>query len=152
MTRINADLDPQYLTDQVLMAEYRELPMVYASLRRSLNAVNGDVNKLKKKIPQQFTLNKGHVTFFYDKLGFLSARYQRLINELTARGYDLDKTRQYSISEFDIQLCNSYQMTSVDKQVIVDRLLVRFDKRAGWYKFKRKEITKNEFVSNLALA
>lgn len=74
MTRINANLDSTILTDQHLMAEYRELPMVISSLRRSLKTQS--VNKVLKRIPKQFTLNKGHCLFFYNKLGFLGYRYE----------------------------------------------------------------------------
>ena len=61
MTRINA-VHPTVLTDQHLMAEYRELTMVMGSLKRSLNSKNG-----LPPIPEKYTLNAGHVTFFYNK-------------------------------------------------------------------------------------
>ena len=62
MTRINI-INVSELTDQHLIAEYREITMVPAALNRTINSRNGlDVNN----IPKEFTLNKGHVTFFYD--------------------------------------------------------------------------------------
>ena len=57
MTRINV-IDPIELTDQHLMAEYRELPMVMGSLKRTLASKTG-FNP--KKVPSKFTLNSGHV-------------------------------------------------------------------------------------------
>ena len=62
MTRINI-IDPAELHDQHLVAEYREIFMVGSSLQRSLKSANWD----PKNIPVSFTLNKGHVSFFYDK-------------------------------------------------------------------------------------
>ena len=59
MTRINI-IHPSELTDQHLIAEYRELFMVGSSLQRSLKSPSWNPNK----IPKKFTLNKGHVTFF----------------------------------------------------------------------------------------
>jgi len=59
MTRINI-INPSELTDQHLVAEYRELFMVGSSLQRSLKSPNWDVNNIQKK----FTLNRGHVMLF----------------------------------------------------------------------------------------
>ena len=60
MTRINV-IPVDQLTDQHLVAEYREMLMVPASLKRSLGSKNGMDTK---RIPKQYTLNTGHVYFF----------------------------------------------------------------------------------------
>jgi deoxyribonuclease (pyrimidine dimer) len=66
MTRINI-IPVEEFMDQHLSAEYRKITMVPASLTRTLLSKTGlDY----KKIPKSYTLNKGHVYFFYDK-GFL---------------------------------------------------------------------------------
>ena len=65
MTRINSNIDPKKLTDQHLMAEYRELPMVPAALRKSLRTQS--VKTILSKIPKRYKLNSGHVLFFVDK-------------------------------------------------------------------------------------
>ena len=70
MTRINL-VSPEELTDQHLMAEWREIKMVPAALRRSLRTQS--TQAVLKKIPSAFTLNKGHVTFFYNKIDYLKA-------------------------------------------------------------------------------
>ena len=69
MTRINL-VPPEELSDQHLVAEYREIFMVGSSLQRSLRPPNWE--KTKESIPKKFTLNKGHVKFFYDKGKYLS--------------------------------------------------------------------------------
>ena len=145
MTRINSDLNPAYLTDQVLMAEYRELPMVYAALHRSKVATR-DNNLLLKKIPKTFTLNTGHVTFFYDKLLFLSKRYNRLIDELENRGYNLDKDRIYSLHSFDDIFKNDYAMTGDDKKIICARLIERYESKPTWYKYYGEPISRETFL------
>ena len=76
MTRINSDLDPKRLKRMHLVAELREITMVPAALRRSIQARKAD--DIQKNIPKDFTLNKGHVTFFYDKLKFLIKRFNKL--------------------------------------------------------------------------
>ena len=70
MTRINT-IDVNLLSDQHLMAEYRELPMVHGSLRRTLKSANGF--QLSKVSPV-YTLNAGHVYFWYNKKKFRNVR------------------------------------------------------------------------------
>ena len=59
MTRINI-ISPSELTDQHLIAEYREIFMVAGSLKRTLISKSGFV---ESKVPKNFTLNNGHVYF-----------------------------------------------------------------------------------------
>ena len=75
MTRINL-VPPQELMDQHLFAEFREIKMVPKSLARSI-AARG-VQGVLKRIPPRFTLNTGHVSFFYDKGAYLVERYALL--------------------------------------------------------------------------
>ena len=63
MTRINI-IPVSELHDQHLIAEYREITMVPAALNRTLNSKTG---LIREKISKRFTLNNGHVYFFYDK-------------------------------------------------------------------------------------
>jgi deoxyribonuclease (pyrimidine dimer) len=76
MTRINV-VPPEALADQHLLAEYRELPRVFALARRDPEA------------PLQYTLGAGHVRFFYGRTGYLSARQAALIAECLRRGFDI---------------------------------------------------------------
>ena len=64
MTRINL-VPPAELSDQHLVAEYREIFMVGSSLQRSLKSPNWE--KTKISIQKNFTLNKSHVKFFMTK-------------------------------------------------------------------------------------
>lgn len=81
MTRINV-LAPCGLTDQHLLAEYRELPRVFTLARNAL-PLNFE------SIPRAYTLGTGHVRFFYPRTGFLAHRQAGLIRELLDRGYAL---------------------------------------------------------------
>lgn len=63
------------------MAEYREIARVYELARAAYP------RRAKLKIPPAFVLGTGHVTFFYDKLGFVLARHALLIEEMRRRGY-----------------------------------------------------------------
>ena len=82
MTRINI-ISPSELTDQHLIAEYREIFMVAGSLKRTLISKNG---YLQSKVPKEYTLNSGHVYFFYNKGKYLNKRYNLIIKEMKLRG------------------------------------------------------------------
>ena len=86
MTRINL-VPVQDLADQHLFAEWREIKMVPAALRRSLKTRN--IGDILAGVPKRYTLNKGHVTFFFNKMLFLYDRYCELTEELDDRGYKL---------------------------------------------------------------
>lgn len=84
MTRINV-IDPKYLSRPELLAEWRELPRVFAlalalSVRERGSGVTEDT-------PSMYTMGRGHVTFFYRRLGFIAARVEVLATEMRRRGY-----------------------------------------------------------------
>lgn len=141
MTRINCDLEPSELTDQHLMAEYRELPMVFGSLKRSLKAQ--PLNSLLKKIPKNYTLNTGHVTFFYNKLKFLELRYNRLRDELKKRNYNLDDNRNLDLDSFPRILYNDWSDSKRDREILFERLKIRIAEKPNWYRYYSKPIDDN---------
>jgi deoxyribonuclease (pyrimidine dimer) len=138
MTRINSNVDPKKLMDQHLMAEYRELPMVLASLRRSLKTQSE--REVLKKIPPRFTLNTGHVTFFYNKLTFLRNRYDRLVNELHNRGYNLDQNRTLDLSGIPSTFFNDWTATPADDAVLEQRIKEKIAMKPSWYKYYGKSV------------
>lgn len=83
MTRINASINPSDLCNQHLLAEYHELPRV---LTLSERYVSND-------LPKEFTLGRGHIKFFYNKLMFLHIRFTRIAKELKARGINIDMVK-----------------------------------------------------------
>lgn len=139
MTRINSDIDPKQLMDQHLMAEYRELPMVIASLKRSLKTQSE--REVLKKIPPRFTLNKGHVLFFYNKLSFLKDRYAKLVDELLNRGYNLDHTRTLDFNNIPATFFNNWTATPTDNAVLEQRIREKIAMKPTWYKYYGKSIT-----------
>lgn len=132
MTRINSNLDPRTLTDQHLMAEYRELPMIPAALRRSLTTKSK--RQVLSSIPSNFTLNKGHVTFFYNKLGFLKRRYESLQLELIDRCFNIDLDRPHNLDGFDSDFYGDYEMTTKDYEIITERIQKRISEKPNWYR------------------
>ena len=149
MTRINT-VDVQSLTDQHLMAEYRELPMVNASLKRSLNSKRGfDINR----IPKKYTLNSGHVTFFYDKGKWLHDRYQSLISELRNRNFDInpdERTVDWNVF-IDYNLYNDWTPTQESKSINAERIIQRIEAKRSWYRYYRQAVVDELFVENFKL-
>ena len=131
MTRINI-VPVQELFDQHLMAEYREITMVPAALNRTLNSKRG---LDKKKIPKKYTLNKGHVYFFYDKGKYLDKRYSELITEMKRRGFNCDLNRKFPKKIFiDHGLYNDWTPTAEEYKIIRKRIEQKLKQRLGWYR------------------
>jgi hypothetical protein len=82
MTRINIVV-PSELSRQHLVAEYRELPRIFNLVRKAI--VRGEQPNLNE-IPT-YTLGRGHVRFFYPRLGFLADRQASIVSEMIRRGY-----------------------------------------------------------------
>lgn len=73
MTRINC-VPPLELTNKHLVAEYRELPRIFALACHREDA------------PKEYCLGKGHMLFFYDKLKYLANRQLVIVAEMLKRG------------------------------------------------------------------
>jgi len=132
MTRINSDLDPRLLKRMHLLAELREITMVPASLRRSLRTKTKEA--VLKSVPANFTLNKGHVTFFYDKLGFLIQRFDRLADEMERRGYTPDRERVVAFNNFPDELYGLWTATEADNAIVQERINFRISQKPHLYK------------------
>jgi len=135
MTRINL-VEPSELTDQHLVAEYREIFMVGSSLQRSLNSKNWE--KTLANIPKKYTLNKGHVTFFYDKGKYLCKRYDSLIEEMKNRGMNPDSERKFKIEQWPNELFNDWTPEEDDYKVIRARIKEKIEMKPDWYRFTKK--------------
>tara|TARA_R110002020_G_scaffold92425_1_gene223828 strand:- start:133 stop:540 length:408 start_codon:yes stop_codon:yes gene_type:complete len=129
MTRINI-VEPSELTDQHLIAEYREIFMVGSSLQRSLKSKNWN----PKDIPIKFTLNTGHVKFFYDKGKYLSKRYDKLREEMKARGMTPDPVRVFKKEQWSNELWNDWTPTLEDYKIIRQRIEERISMKPNWYR------------------
>ena len=81
MTRINC-VPPSELHDKHLLAEYRELPRVFRLAERAF--ARGDHCHAQHPV---YTLGKGHVLFFYTRLGYLEARFKQIVQEMRDRDF-----------------------------------------------------------------
>lgn len=131
MTRVNL-VDPKELTDQHLKAEHLEIGYLIGALRRSLKS------KTPIEIPKNFTLGKGHVKFFYNKVLYLQNRHQQLKDEGARRGINLNY--QIDWSGLPAWTMNNWTPTEDDKDIVRQRIAEKLAIKPGWYKYYGKVI------------
>ena len=135
MTRINL-VPPEELMDQHLFAEFREIKMIPMSLRRSIIARG--VEGALKIVPAKFTLNAGHVSFFYNKGQYLNGRYMTLRRELTNRGINFDTDSMLDplhIFKSDPRFMGDYEPTPQALETIRTRIAEKIAMKPHWYRY-----------------
>lgn len=133
MTRINV-VPVADLTDQHLMAEYRELPMVPAAARRS--------NPSTYKPTTVYTLNRGHVMFFYNKKQYLVNRWLDLIAELYHRGFNISPDNRivyWSALDKFPQTIWTPDQNAID--INTERINERINMKRQWYRYHGQPLT-----------
>jgi deoxyribonuclease (pyrimidine dimer) len=134
MTRINL-IDPKLLLDQHLLAEIKEILQLCGSLRKTLSSKNG---LQIHRIPEEFTLNTGHVYFFYDKGLYLCNRFNSLKQEMTNRGFNTSK--EFPKGAWSEDLLGNWAPKEADYEIIKERILSRIEKKPEWYRYYGKPI------------
>ena len=132
MTRINI-VPTEELSDQHLVAEYREIFMVGSSLQRSLKSPNWPKKKIS--LPETFTLNAGHVSFFYNKGLYLHNRYKQLVEEMKRRGMKPDPKRKFKRDQWPDDLYNDWDPNDQELQIVRERIQQRLDEKPDWYRW-----------------
>jgi deoxyribonuclease (pyrimidine dimer) len=134
MTRINI-IPVEELMDQHLIAEYREITMVPAALNRTLKS---KVGLDFKRISKDYTLNAGHVYFFYDKGLYLYKRYSKLIKEMKRRGFVPDIKRKFPVDIFKNNgLYNDWEPKISEYIIIRKRIKERISLKPEWYRMTK---------------
>jgi deoxyribonuclease (pyrimidine dimer) len=134
MTRINL-VDPSLLSDQHLIAEYKEILQWCGSFRKSLNSVRG-VKVLE--IPREFTLGEGHVKFFYDKGLYIKKRFDAVRFEMAYRGFSCEKDFPVNLWKDLQHLWNDYVPTNDALDIIKERISNKLLMKPDWYKWTKR--------------
>ena len=130
-------LPPTELTDQHLVAEYREMTMVPAALNRTLKSKNG---LDRSRISSKYTLNTGHVYFFYDKGKYLKERYDSLVTEMKLRGMNPDPNRIFPTEVFEQNnLYGNWKPSVEEIQINLERIEKRINQKPDWYRHTKHE-------------
>ena len=135
--RCNVGVNPFYLTDQHLIAEYSEIPMIIGSLRYW----NWEI---RSTIPEYFKLGSGHMNFLKCKLSYLRKRHQQVKLEMKDRGFDsslltIDLTDIHN--HFKGEYLPTIDATNLIRNRIKERLLA---KPEFFWRYKRKKLNSTE--------
>lgn len=121
MTRINC-VEVETLIREHLVAEYRELPRIYALVKKS----GGNP---RKDAPFKYTMGKGHVLFFYNKLSYIYNRHIQLINEMHKRGYntsfDIPSLETLKSEIPNEKMWHDWVPSEKDKLINIERINIR---------------------------
>lgn len=134
--RINV-INPFFLTDNHLIAEYREIKMITYYYVKSLKSKNG---MDRSKISKRYTLNKGHAYMWFDKLGYVDRRFKSIVEEMKRRGF---KTNFTVLNYTDIPetAFGNFIPDDEDIRVNLDRVLIRIADKPLWYKYMGSNIS-----------
>ena len=135
MTRINV-IHPEYLLDQHLFAEYRELPRIFEYARRAL--ARGRVT-----IPERYTLGEGHMRFFYNKTAWLVQRHATIVAELLKRGYTPKQTDP--LTPVEGYAPSDWRPSPADVVVNMERLRLRLQEKNGTFYTHNKQRVSMDF-------
>jgi len=148
MTRINI-IPPYHLSDQHLIAEHKEILQLCGSYRVSAKSKRGI---RAEDIPEQFTLNTGHVKFFYNKMAYIHERFLSVKREMARR--QVNSNVDMDISQFIKN--GHYNLWTPDKEAyitITQRIREKIEMKPEWYTWMRLCYveTKNfQFINKLA--
>ena len=123
MVRINL-IKPEKLADQHLIAEYNEILMLLGYVKRYPEP---------KDIPEEYTLGKGHIKFFKNKLTYLKNRHETVKKEMVKRGFATNKA--IDLNEFNEVLHNNWTPKDKDKEIIKQRIREKINLKPNDYKY-----------------
>ncbi len=137
MTRINC-IPVEFLIDQHLFAEYREMLRIPAALRKSMKTGRPAAS------PLFYKMSEGHIKFFYDKGEFLRKRHIELKNELKRRGLN-HSDLSLSLSDFrHYGFMGDWEPDYEAMLVNTERLLERIDGMKNEPRYCGNKISRDE--------
>lgn len=137
MVRINL-IEPKKLSDQHLIAEYNEIMMLLGYIKKYPIPTN---------MPKDYTLNKGHMKFFKNKLLYLKKRHNLLKKEMIKR--DFNPKKELDINSFHISLKNDWTPNKNNLNIIKERIKEKIDQKPNYYKYYKKIKPKEFFIDLL---
>jgi deoxyribonuclease (pyrimidine dimer) len=123
MVRINL-IKPKYLADQHLIAEYNEILMLLGYVKKYPGCT---------RIPHNYVLGPGHITFFKNKLLYLKKRHDIIKKEMRRRNFVPRKTIDLSL--FPKKLINNWKPNEIDKKIIRFRIVTKLKAKPNYYRY-----------------
>lgn len=129
MTRINL-IPVEELSDQHLIAEYKELPRC---IKQNINILDA---------PRNYTLGKGHMKWARRNWNFLLARYSLICDEMDYRGFH----RKYSVKDLYDYFHSHYKFEEivyvpsiVDLEISRNRIKEKLLLKPDFYRWTNRE-------------
>lgn len=134
--RINVGIPVKNLSDEHLRAEEAEIAMCPGFYNK--------VWKGKSDIPSQFTLGKGHISFFMNKKTWTLKRYHELHQECIKRGFTGIKDKSGRWNEWNPKNDIDYVPLSRDLQIIKERIVTKINNSSGVFHYNHQKIEKGD--------
>jgi deoxyribonuclease (pyrimidine dimer) len=128
MVRINL-INPKYLADQHLIAEYDEILMLLGYVKKYPKIIPGT-------IPERYCLGKGHIKFFKNKLLYIKKRHEYLKQEMRKRGFATNITIE--LSKYPKALHKNWKPDYSDAEIIKERITAKLLKKKDYYRYYGK--------------
>lgn len=143
MTRINSAIPVKCLTDEMLLAEHREIKRLPSVLLKAVQC-----NSISK-IPDKFCLGTGHVKFFLNKMLFIFNRYKVIKNECILRRFNITDYSSNFLN-IDNQYMNDYIPTNDEYNLLKERITERINNsNKKYFHYYGKQISKQQACSLL---
>lgn len=133
--RINC-VDVQYLSDQHLRAEWVEMLMLPAYLRRSFNSKGGLIFSEKTK----YILGTGHARFFYNKVLYCMDRYYDIMIEMQKRGFKTNHSLIFP-DYLPSNCFGAWEPNTDDIHTNLNRIIARIQVKPNWYSYYGQKIS-----------
>jgi len=134
--RANVGVNPSFLVDQHLIAEYVELMMLIGSLQYNNWSI-------KSEIPMNFTLGTGHMNFLKKRLKYIQKRHNEVKKEMIFRGFKCDLLT-IDLNDIPKDFCLDWTPSLKDSMIIRDRLLWKLNPKRhlpSFWRYYRKKLT-----------
>ena len=135
MTRINAGIRVEELSNSMLFSEYREAKRIPNTIKSGKAVI--------KNIPTEFKLATNHVKFFYDKIMYLKRRSDALYIECLRRGINAEDYRD-CYKDIPQHLFNDWRETKESRELLKERINKRLTESKQTIRFYDKIVTLEE--------
>jgi len=143
MARVNVGISPLYISDQHLIAESVEITMITGSLKKNNY-------EIKSSIPSVYSLGKGHINFFKNKIIYLKNRLEEVNKELNERG--VKTSTKIILEEYPKAFLNDWNPSINDSLIVRERIKERLLKplkaSKTFHKYRKEIITDMVSFSN----
>lgn len=139
MTRVNC-VDPTELTNPHLIVEVKEITRIYRLAWKAYKRGDSPEN-----MPSTYRLGKGHVRFFYSRLGYINERHKALCDEMARRKFIISLKKRHPwarVIDGEIVTLDSFpkkwkkNWVPTPKEILInrDRLRESMGRIDSWYR------------------